>query len=228
LKTSETQDHPSSNGAALLSAKVPRKIFGGVTIALALWLAVVGGATISMTHYSNTPGRSGSVPIVWPRESQIPFDSKRPTLIMFMHPRCPCSRASLGELEQLLTQASAQPSTHVVFLKPIDTAANWEKTDLWRRASSIPGVSVYIDQSGLEAHRFHSETSGQTLFYDVDGNLRFAGGITLARGHSGDNPGLTALQELMRDGHSSEVKTPVFGCALFEARCEKGDSVCKP
>jgi len=147
---------------------------------------------------------------------------------MFAHPHCPCTRASLGELERLLAQAPGRLSAHVVFLKLAETPADWEKTDLWRKASSITGVTVYVDQAGKEAQRFHAETSGQTLLYDSTGNLRFQGGITFARGHAGDNPGRTALQELLREGHSNQVKTPVFGCALFETQCQKADVLCKP
>jgi hypothetical protein len=198
-----------------------------MAIAFLLWLAVVGGATIQMTRNSNTPGRGGSAPVAWPADSHIPFDSRRPTLVMFAHPHCPCTRASLGELERLLAQVPDEFSVHVVFLKPAGVAADWEKTDLWRKAASIPGVSVYTDNAGMEVRRFHLETSGQTLLYDPAGSLRFQGGITLARGHAGDNPGRTALEKFSREESSNQIKTPVFGCALFGAQCQQGDVLCK-
>jgi hypothetical protein len=205
-----------------------RKFSASLVIAIALWLAVVGGGTIGMTRYSNSPGSSGQAPVAWPAESQIPFNPGQPTLVMFVHPRCPCTRASLGELEVLLAQFPGQLRTHVVFLKPAGTTTNWEKTDLWRKASAIPDMTVYIDNAGIEARRFHAETSGQTLLYDRSGALLFQGGITLGRGHAGDNPGRSALQDLLREGHSNQVKTPVFGCSLFEAKCQEEDTLCKP
>lgn len=180
-----------------------------------------------MTRYASTPGAGGRAPSRWPTESQIPFDASRATLVMFVHPRCPCTRASLGELEVLLAQFSGQLSTRVVFLKPTDTITNWEKTDLWRKASLIPGVTVYTDDAGIEAHRFHAETSGQTLLYDRSGALQFQGGITLDRGHAGDNPGRSAVLELLREGRSNEVKTPVYGCSLFGNACQEGDMPCR-
>ena len=131
-----------------------------------LWLAVVIGGTIELARYSNTPGNDGPAPPAWPANSQIPFDAKRPTLVMFVHPHCPCTRASLGELEVLMARVPGRVSAHVVVLKPVGTATNWEKTDLWSTASSIPGVTVYVDIAGVEARRFHAETSGQTLLYD--------------------------------------------------------------
>jgi hypothetical protein len=228
LKPSETTTSFDFIGAAPTPARVQRKTPIGTGIALVLWLAVVVGATILMTRYSSTPGTGGPAPITWPKDSQILFDCNRPTLVMFAHPHCPCTRASLGELERLLAQVPGGLSAHVVFLKPQGTTADWEKTELWRKASSIPGASVCTDNAGIEARRFHAETSGQTLLYDPAGNLLFQGGITFARGHAGDNPGCTALKELLREGHSNQVKTPVFGCGLFEAQCQKGDVLCKP
>ena len=209
-------------------ARVRPRISAGVIIAFLLWLGVVVGGTIAMTRYANSPGAAGEAPVSWPSGSQIPFDATRPTLVMFAHPHCPCTRASLGELAVLLARFPRRVNAHVVFLKPEDTDTNWDKTDLWRTAASIPGVTVWKDQAGAEARRFHSQTSGQTLLYGSDGVLQFQGGITLSRGHAGDNPGRSALQELLRQGHSNLVKTPVFGCSLFESNCQEGNTICKP
>jgi len=195
---------------------------------LVLWLAVVVGGTILMSRYANTPGVAGPAPKAWPLASQIPFDASRPTLVMFAHPRCPCTQASLGELEVLLARVPDAVNVRVVFLKPAETDTNWEKAALWRRASAIPGVSVYTDHAGIEARRFHAGTSGQTLLYDRSGALRFQGGITLSRGHAGDNPGRSALEEILRAGHSNQIETPVFGCSLFEADCKQGEIACQP
>ena len=195
---------------------------------LMLWSGVVVGGTIQLARYSNIPGHDGPSPIAWPADSQIPLDVKLPTLVMFVHPHCPCTRASLGELELLMAQVQGRVSVRVVVLKPVGTATNWEKTDLWRTASSIPGVTVYVDNAGVEARRFHSETSGQTLLYDRSGDLQFHGGITSSRGHAGDNPGRSALQDWLREGHSNQVKTPVFGCSLFETNCQQGEVACRP
>jgi hypothetical protein len=131
-------------------------------------------------------------------------------------------------LERLLAQVPAQLNVHVVFLKPAGTPADWEKADLWQKAASIPGVTVHRDDSGIESRRFKAETSGQTLLYDAAGNLQFEGGITSARGHAGDNPGRTAVLQLLRGEPSNQVKTPVFGCALFETQCQQGEVSCKP
>jgi hypothetical protein len=205
-----------------------RKVSVGMVIASVFWLGLVSGATVLMTRYSNSPGGGGQAPKSWPSDSQIPLASHQPTLVMFVHPHCPCSRASLGELERFLSSARRRVSACVVFLRPTGTEPDWEKTDLWRKALSIAGVTVRGDEGGIETQRFHVETSGQTLLYGPDGKLSFEGGITLARGHSGDNPGRAALEELVREGHSDRSRTPIFGCGLVDAQCQKQSALCKP
>ncbi len=165
-----------------LILRLASELHARMVIASLLWLVVVAGGTLGMMRYANTPGTNGEAPRIWPAESQIPVENGHPTLVMFAHPRCPCTRASIGELEVLLAQFHGQVNAHVVFLKPTGTETNWEKSDLWRTASSIPGVTVSTDDGGIEARRFHSETSGQTLLYDKSGVLKFQGGITLELG----------------------------------------------
>ena len=102
----------------------------------------------------------------------------------------------------------------MLFLNPSEFAADWEKTDLWETASDLPGVEVVQDKDGKNAELFNAAASGQTFLYDADGQLLFKGGITSARGHSGDNAGRSAIVALLKDGMSSERK-PRF----MDARC---------
>lgn len=145
---------------------------------------------------------------------------------MMAHPHCPCTRASVGELALLMARTQGRVTSYVLLLKPQGLPKNWEKTDLWNSAASIPGVHVLPDEDGIEAERFHVATSGQTLLYDRDGRLKFSGGITAARGHSGDNAGRSAIVSLLMQGETERTETSVFGCPLFdrssECRTEKG------
>src|SRR4051812_12480766 len=82
------------------------------------WLggAVVGGGTL--LNYSNTAG-PGAGAAAWPRGSALARESERFTLVMFLHPQCPCSRASVGELERLLASLGTERvRTTVVFVGP--------------------------------------------------------------------------------------------------------------
>lgn len=182
----------------------------------ALWVGVIVLGTWGFASYDGQPGASGSAPEGFPGGSRIVLDSGRATLILFGHPRCPCTRASLEELATLLTRARGKVSTFIEFLQPEGQSDEWSRKELWAQAASLPGVHVALDSGGTEARRFGARTSGQVLLFDTSGKLRFSGGITGARGHRGDNRGLSTVLAILLEGHGhSRVDTaPVFGCAL--------------
>ena len=199
-----------------------------MVVAGMLWLAAVIAGSLAMLRYANTPGHAAQAPLQWSANSLIARDSQRATLVMFVHPRCPCSRASVGELSLLMAHCQGRVNAHVLFFKPAGSAAEWAETDLWRSAAAIPGVEVHSDDGGVEARRFHAETSGHTVLYDRARRLQFSGGITAARGHSGDNAGRSAIAALVNGGAPQERGTPVYGCSLVnpESKCQAGVSLC--
>ena len=184
---------------------------------LGCWLLAATSGMAVLWAYGATPGTPAEPPRTWPTTSALVREPGRPTLLVFAHPHCPCTRATVEELDRLLASVDEMPQVQVLFAKPDGTEPAWEHTDLWSRAESIPGVSVARDDGGAEADRFGAATSGQVLLYDVAGNLRFAGGITPSRGHAGDSAGRSTLQELLASRHPPQDETPVFGCALHEA-----------
>ena len=164
--------------------------------------------------YENSNGPVGMTRQQWPAQNQIPLSPKEDTLVMFAHPQCPCTRASMDELNRIMAQCAGKIVAHVFFLKPQNFPDNWVETSLWRTASAIPGVTVHEDPGGLIAQKFGAETSGFVLLYDSQGNLLFKGGVTASRGHAGDNTGEDAIIALAT-GKGSPVKTTrVYGCSL--------------
>lgn len=184
-------------------------------LACVAWLGAVGYGLRFVWAYENSPGRSGTPPATWPTESAIKRTHDLPTLVLFIHPHCPCSRATIGELAILMAHSQGLVNANAVFVKPAKADA-WEKTDLWSSASEIPGVNLSIDENGVEATRFQSETSGQVALYSAGGQLLFSGGITGSRGHSGDNNGRSAILSILTTGNASKTETPVFGCPLVK------------
>jgi hypothetical protein len=142
-------------------------------------------------------------------------DPTRPTLLLFLHPRCPCARLPLRELGNLLRSAPEAARVFVLVLAPDETDPEWERTALWDTAAALPGVQVRRDIGGRQAALFGAHTSGQALVYAADGRLAFQGGLTAARGHSsGPNPGGEAVRDLLRGGPPTVATAPVFGCPL--------------
>ena len=186
----------------------------------AAWALMSGAGIRLLWNYENTPGSVAAAPSTFPSDSGVRLATDLPTLVMLVHPHCPCTRASIGELARLMTQAQGRVTAYVLFLKPAGFANDWERTDLWQSAASIPGVNVVVDNEGAEARRFHAVTSGQTALYDVAGHLLFSGGITASRGHSGDNAGRSAIVSLLNAGDAERTETSVFGCPLYGSRSE--------
>ncbi len=178
--------------------------------------AVVAGSGVLWRH-ANGAGASGQAPATWPQSSSLVRSATSNTLVMFAHPKCPCTQASLGELAVLMARAGKGLETVVVFLEPEDAAGDWAQTANVEAASHIPGVVIRFDKGGCEARRFGAATSGHTNLYDAGGRLVFTGGITAARGHAGDNAGREAILGWHASGEAPRGETPVFGCALAEA-----------
>ena len=181
-----------------------------------LWLSLAGAGTWGLLSYENTPGHAGKTIAVWPADSQIARSPDRATLLMFLHPYCPCSRASIEELNRLLGQCQNSVSVNVLFVRPQGVADDWAKTSLRKVAESIPGIHVTLDGDGKEARRFAAESSGYVVLYSPRGELLFSGGITGSRGHAGQNPGEDAVIALI-NGHSLPLThANVYGCDLFD------------
>jgi hypothetical protein len=185
----------------------------------AMWLAGVAAGLATLAAYDNSAGVAARAPGRWPANSRLTLDPTRPTLVMLAHPRCTCTRASVGELAELIARAPRRPRTYVVFVRPGRAGATigWDRTDLWERAAAIPDVTLARDDDGHEAAQFGAETSGQTFLYAPDGELLFSGGTTGARGHPGDNAGRATLLALLRQDITDPQATKVFGCPLFAA-----------
>ncbi len=198
----------------------------GLTLLLALagvlWVTAVFGGSFLMLDHSQKPGPADECPSWWPAMSRLPHSGGQPTLVVFLHPKCPCSRATVGELERLLARSQGLVKATVCFLRPTGKPESWARSDLWSSAEAIPGVTVYCDDGGGEARLFRAKTSGQTVLYGADGTLLFEGGITPSRGHAGDNAGSSAIRALLAHQQTGPVKTKVFGCVLMEADSTSG------
>ena len=187
-----------------------------IATACLLWLGIMGAGTAAMWRYGAAPGTGNHAPPRWPAASLIKSDPHRPTLLMFAHPQCPCTRASVKELALLMARCQGRAAAYVLFFFPADSAEEWAQTDLWRSAAAIPGVQVLPDRAGDEARRFGAATSGLTLLYGADGSLLFGGGITAARGHEGDNEGRSAIAAILTGGDDGHRQTPAYGCSLLD------------
>jgi hypothetical protein len=189
-----------------------------VAAAVALWLQAVVFGFRMLWQYSATPGHPASPPISWPKRAPFERRNGKATLVMFVHPQCPCSRASLGELAIIAAHSQEHLDAVIFFYRPAKRASDWARTDLWQTAAHINNVRAFEDPDAQAAQTFGAFTSGQTLLYGSDGKLLFKGGITASRGHSGDNAGRRVIGALLNGEAIAQnrlpIITPVFGCSL--------------
>ena len=189
-----------------------------IGILIGLWLAAVLGGSAALWQFSMAPGDPASPPTKWPTNVSIPLAQDAYTIVMLMHPRCSCSRASLAELAKIMTRLDGRAKASVLFLRPAGSDEDWEKTSLWSRAQAIPGVDAIVDDEGRLANLFGARTSGQTLLYDASGHLVFSGGITGGRAHEGDNVGESRLVSLVMNGRADSDHSSVYGCELVDPK----------
>jgi hypothetical protein len=192
-------------------------------VALTAWLVAVLGYWARLALYSNTAGPLGRPPEL--RQIGEPFGAYGEThlLVMALHPKCPCSRASIGELERLVARLHQQLTCVVLVYQPKAAPDDWLQTDLVDGVRRIPGVRWVVDSEGSLARRLNMETSGSTVLYSPAGDLEYWGGITASRGHAGDNLGSDAITAAVRGEEPPVASQPAFGCWLFPDRDPDGN-----
>lgn len=185
------------------------------------WLGLVACGLGALANYGATPGAVGEVPNVWPTNtaSGLTLAEERHTLVLAVHPRCPCTRSTINELARALGASQEQPTIYALIFEPAleddtDPDESFARTQIRTRLSDLPGVVMVRDPGSEIASRFGAMTSGHTLVYDADGSLRFSGGLTPTRAHEGPNTGSASLIELLNGGAAIADDAPVYGCPL--------------
>lgn len=180
-----------------------------------VWLSVIGIFFASLFTYASTTGPAGNPPPLWPASTTIAHSQNGKTLVMFAHPRCPCTRASLQELDAVVASHPEFDRLQVVFFRPNVHDGSWSDTDIVHQACAMSRVDVSWDDGGRLASQFGAQTSGHVLIYDDQGQLAFSGGITALRGHEGWNTGRAAAVAVGRGESPKVSQTPIFGCPLI-------------
>ena len=118
---------------------------------LGCWLLAAAGGMAVLWAYGATAGTPAEPPARWPAMSTVAREPGRPTLLVFAHPHCPCTRATVEELDRLLASVDVPPQVHVLFTRPDGTEPTWERTDLWRRAATAAPASGWRSPSAWRA-----------------------------------------------------------------------------
>jgi hypothetical protein len=184
-------------------------------IGIVMWAFLIALGMAWMGRYANMPGARGPVPAHWPAGTGLVLSRNRLSLLVFIHPQCSCTRATVEELKRLIASPAGENiDTTILAVLPYSKAAEWRASTTVDAIRNLPRLRLFYDLGGRESRHFGAFTSGYALAYSPDGNLRFAGGMTAARGETGDNTGIRVLALLAQGAKISPTSTPVFGCEL--------------
>lgn len=198
------------------------------TIAACCWCLLVFACAGVMVWTSRQPGLRNEPPAVLPASMTSYAIDGLPTVFIAFHPHCPCTRATVANLERAFSSSSQRLNFVALVYTPSGRPPDWADTDTVRRLAAFRGVRMVTDADGSTASAMGLKTSGEILAYDTRGNLAFAGGVTPSRGHEGDCAGLTILSDLLagrsRTTDLSPASTDVYGCPLCNDAAPSTDS----
>lgn len=183
-----------------------------------LWACILAGLFFALIAYGTTPGPSSLPPTqspLRPASDELQFSAATDwEVVMAVHPKCPCTVASLNELKRLLTQVDNNVSCRFLVYHPVDTGPDWIDGKITSRLSQFPQNTIQADEAGKAALELGMQTSGAVVVFDPHGKTRFHGGITVSRNHEGDNLGVRSISMLIQGQTPPLSSTPVFGCRL--------------
>lgn len=179
-----------------------------------IWISLLFVGHLVLYEYELTPSPLANSKRVFPQSSDVQLSHGRQNIVMFLHPSCPCSEASVDEFHELMRAGEKDSVGTVVFYMPPEKEPEWSLAPIVQRVKRIRNVTIEYDTDGSRAETFGVTTSGHVLIYDGRGILQFTGGITGSRGHTGENHYFDLAKQCILARKAKYTTTPVFGCAL--------------
>jgi hypothetical protein len=140
-------------------------------------------------------------------------DPGRWTLIMVVHPDCPCSKASLRNLAAILDATRLPVRAEIVGAVPPGYDGPMRNLAL---ARGIVKSELVIMDADRALQTYGARTSGHLFVYDPDQDLVYSGGLTPARGAEDAMSSMRWFNVLVRQGAIAS-SAPTFGCSLSSA-----------
>ena len=183
-------------------------------IVLGAWGAAVLAYLVFLASYAQSAGTQHAPPAL--HAVSMPFASigGRHLIVVALHPKCPCSRATATELERILSKYHETLDCVALVYRPERESDEWIESGLIAKIRSLPHTAIHVDVDGGMAATFGMSTSGAVILYSPLGEPRYWGGITCGRGHEGDNLGSDAVAAVLRGKSPRNSWQPVYGCQI--------------
>lgn len=186
-----------------------------------VWAAGLAVGYVQLLAHAQTPGAIGATTAdVPPPELRDGRTPGRHLVVLALHPRCPCSSATVGELADVLGWTPEVFDLVLLTYVPSDPAAGpWP-------APTVPAAlrrflpRLVPDADGQLAARLGAETSGHVLVYNHADRPVFSGGVTPGRAHHGRTEGQRLLRDFLAERMgvpAMAVTAPVYGCPIRQA-----------
>src|SRR2546423_15284646 len=94
-------------------------------LVLLLWAGLIVAGYAWLLRYNFAAGNTLTAPGRLPPPFGSPGGSRRPQLFIALHPRCPCSRATVAELAKILSRAPNAGDVTVLMYRPADRGESW-------------------------------------------------------------------------------------------------------
>ncbi len=210
------RESTNSTNPALVQA---RPVSRSIAIGLACWMAAILCGGYLLLSEAATPGPQSGSPALWPTHAALKPVAGHWTMLVFAHPKCPCTHSAFANLARTLAASTEPIDCYVLLARPDHVGPDWCDAMIATLIREVPGIKTHTDENGVEARRFGAGTSGHAVLYDPELLLRYSGGLTASRGHEGDSIGLLAVSSLLRGASSLTQSAPVFGCSLLDSIC---------
>ena len=141
--------------------------------------------------------------------------SKRPVLVHFFNPDCPCSRFNVEHLRKL----KARFGERVFFVGAVQSNKRGAKLEAKMAALDL-GIPWFIDADGRRAAQAGVYSTPQAVLVDAGGHIIYRGNYNTSRYCTDPRTEFVriALERLVEAGHAPPpIDMPAYGCELPSA-----------
>lgn len=133
---------------------------------------------------------------------------------LFVHPQCPCTRATLKLVDRLHRELLVPPELTIYVASYDQIKSDWSSSPNLRLAQQLDQAVVMEDKEANRAKSLGVKASGTLVVTDGEGNRLFAGGITAGRSCEQLNPSYFSVRNLLNNPATGLSNTVVYGCDL--------------